>query len=141
MKIPVVLSLRGEQTYPGQEPDAIELVTDGTLEQTHNGWEISYEESALTGLEGVRTTFLVEPERVTLTRTGKLQSQMVFQQGVPHDSLYQMEFGALMMTVCATDIGWELSSQGGTVDLKYAIAIEHSTAGTVDYHLTLTPKQ
>ena len=136
----VVLSLRGEQTYMGQEPDVIELVTDGTLKQVSSGWELSYEETALTGLEGVQTTFLLEKGCVTLTRTGKLHSQMIFREGVSHDSLYQMEFGALMIRVCASHIGWDLSFDGGTVDLKYAIEIEQNAAGTGDYHLDIQAK-
>ena len=104
MKLPVMLSICGRQTYADQEPDTIELVTEGTMEFRDNGWDICYEESELTGLKGVTTTFRVEPQKVTLTRTGKLHSQMVFQEGVPHDSLYQMEFGAFMITVCATRI-------------------------------------
>ena len=140
MKWDVVLSLTGRQSYMGQEPDVIELVTDGTLEQKESGWEVCYDESALTGMEGVHTAFLLEGNRVTLTRTGKLQSHMVFQEGIPHDSLYQMEFGALMITVCATSISWSLTEQGGTVDLKYRIEIEQSSAGTVDYHLSVKAK-
>lgn len=136
----VVLSLKGQQTYMGQEPDVIELVTDGTLEKMSNGWKLSYEESALTGLEGVQTTFMLEEGCVTLTRTGKLNSQMIFREGVSHESLYQMEFGALMISVCATAISWELSQDGGTVDLKYKIEIEQSAAGYVDYHLEIRSK-
>ena len=136
----MVLSLKGQQTYMGQEPDVIELVTDGTLEKVSNGWKLSYEESALTGLEGVQTTFMLEEGCVTLTRTGKLNSQMIFREGVSHESLYQMEFGALMISVCATAISWELSQDGGTVDLKYKIEIEQSAAGYVDYHLEIRSK-
>ena len=101
MKREVVLSLTGKQTYEGQEPDVIELVTDGTMEFRDGGWDISYEESDLTGLAGVTTTFRVEPGKVILTRTGNLKSQMIFQEGIPHDSLYQMPFGAMLITVCA----------------------------------------
>ena len=72
MRIPVVLSLRGTQRYQDQDPDVIELVTDGVMVRRTNGWDISYEESALTGLEGVTTTFRVEPDKVILTRTGAL---------------------------------------------------------------------
>ena len=141
MIVDVVLSLKGQQTYVGQEPDVIELLTDGKLEKLDGGrWKLSYEESALTGLEGVQTTFLLEEGCVTLTRTGKLESQMVFRQGVTHDSLYQMEFGALMISVCAMAINWELSETGGTVDLKYKIEIEQSAAGFVDYHLDIKAK-
>lgn len=140
MEREVVLSLRGTQTYTGQEPDEIELITDGVLTELESGWEISYAESALTGLEGVNTTFRLEEGCVTLTRTGALESQMVFREGISHESLYQMAFGALLITVCATRISWDLSQNGGTVELKYTIDIENSAAGTVDYHLQIKPK-
>ena len=108
------------------------------MEQIPGGWELSYQESDLTGLDGVLTTFRVEQGKITLPREGKLRSQMVFQEGVRHESLYQMEFGALMMVVCAKKIVHELSQTGGTVDLVYSIEIEHAMAGTVDYHLDVT---
>lgn len=140
MKKNVLLTIRGKQFYEGQDPEVIELVTEGTLEKLGNGWQICYEESDLTGLEGVTTTFLVAPDQITLTRTGRLQSQMVFQIGVLHESLYQMEFGALMITVCATKIVSDISEDGGAVDLTYGIDIEQSAGGVVEYHLDIQAK-
>ena len=141
MKQNVVLSICGKQFYPGQDPGIIELVTDGTLEYRNGGWDICYEESELTGMAGVTTTFRLEPGTVILGRTGKLRSQMIFRQGIPHDSLYQMEFGALMLTVCALLIEASISDQGGTVDLQYSIAIENNDAGLAEYHLEVRPKK
>ena len=140
MKRDVVLSIRGSQKYENQEPETIELVTEGTMEFTDGGWDIRYEESALTGLEGVVTTFRVEPGKIILKRTGKLNSLMVFRQGVPHDSLYQMEFGALMITVEAKFLWFDILPDGGTIDLTYAISIENTEAGTIDYHLDIRAK-
>lgn len=136
----VVLSVRGQQNYAGQEPDVIELVTEGCLEKSNDGWKLYYEESSLTGLEGVCTTFQIEDKTLTLTRTGKLNSQMVFREGVPHDSLYQMEFGALMLTVCATRVEANITADGGVIDLSYNIEIEQNAAGTIDYHLDVRVK-
>lgn len=136
----VVLSIRGSQKYENQEPEVIELVTEGTMEFTDGGWDIRYEESALTGLEGVVTTFRVEPGKIILKRTGKLNSLMVFQQGVPHDSLYQMEFGALMITVEAKFLWFDILPDGGTIDLTYSISIENTEAGIIDYHLDIRAK-
>ena len=141
MKRPVMLSVRGRQTYLDQEPEVIELVTEGTLEQLADGWDIVYEESELTGLSGVMTNFRIQPEKITLTRTGKLSSQMIFQEGIFHDSLYQMEFGALMITVCASRIHYELTEMGGFVDLVYGIEIEQNAMGVIDYHLEISPKE
>lgn len=140
MKRPVVLSLRGTQTYEGQEPDVIELVTEGTMEFRDGGWDICYEESQLTGLEGVTTTFRVEPGVVILERTGNLRSRMVFEKNVPHDSLYQMSFGTMMITVCAQYLFFDIVEDGGVIDLLYSISIENNAAGTVDYHLDIRAK-
>ena len=140
MRRNVVLSIRGRQTYADAEPEVIELVTEGTMAYRAGGWDISYQESELTGLEGVTTTFRVEPEKIILRRTGKLQSEMVFQQGVSHDSLYQMAFGAMMMTVKATFVFFDIVEDGGTIDLSYTIDIENTAAGVIDYHLDIRAK-
>ena len=140
MKQAVVLSIRGSQRYADQEPEVIELVTEGTMELRNGGWDISYQESALTGLEGVTTTFRVEPGKVTLTRTGALNSEMVFEEGVSHDSLYQMAFGTLMLTVKATFVYFDIVPDGGVIDLSYDINIENTEAGVIDYHLDIRAK-
>lgn len=140
MKRPVVLTVRGRQSYAGQEPEIIELVTEGVMELCQDGWEISYEESELTGLEGVTTTFRVEQGRVILTRSGQLNSHMVFQEGTSHDSLYQMPFGTLMLTVKATRVFYDIVPNGGSIDLVYHITIENAEAGVIDYHLDIRPK-
>jgi len=137
VKKKVMLSIRGVQNYMEQDPDVIELTTEGILEKLDNGWQILYQETELTGMAGVTTSFRLEPEKIVLTRTGKLNSQMVFQQGVVHESLYQLEFGALMLCVCANHISWNISEDGGSVDLCYSIEIEQNAAGTINYHLDI----
>ena len=140
MKQAVMLAIRGSQKYADQEPEVIELVTDGWMEFRDGGWDISYEESELTGLAGVTTTFRVEPGRVVLDRKGALNSQMIFEEGVAHDSLYQMAFGTLMLTVKATFVYYDIVPDGGTIDLSYNIDIENSEAGVIDYHLDIQAK-
>ena len=140
MKFPVVLSIEGKQSYMDQDPEVIELVTEGVMEQIDGGWNLSYEESDLTGLQGVTTTFRIRPNEVVLDRTGKLTSQMIFVEGQKHDSLYQMELGALMLSVCATRVSYDLTEAGGTVDLSYRIEIEQTSAGVIDYHLEIRKK-
>ena len=108
MKKEVSLAFEGRQQYQDQEPEIIQLVTDGTMEFRNGGWDISYEESELTGLAGVTTTFRVEPGKVTLTRKGSLNSTMVFQENVVHESLYQMPFGALMLSVKASRVFFDI---------------------------------
>ena len=137
MKHKVLLSITGKQSYRDQEPDVIELMTEGTMEFVDGGWDISYQESDLTGLKGVTTTFRVEPEKVTLTRTGPLRSTMEFRVGQTHDSLYELEFGALMITVTTRYLFFDILPEGGCIDVTYDIEIEKSEGGQVDYHLDI----
>ena len=51
-KLPVMLSIRGEQYFDGVDPDGTELMTEGTMELTEGGMVLQYEETALTGMEG-----------------------------------------------------------------------------------------
>lgn len=132
-----MLSILGKQSYRDQEPDVMELVTEGVMEFRDGGWDISYQESDLTGLQGVTTTFRVVPDMVTLTRTGPLRSNMEFQVGKSHDSLYQLDFGALMITVTTRHLFFDILPNGGCIDLVYDIEIEKSEGGQVDYHLDI----
>ena len=137
MKQKVLLCITGKQSYRDQEPEIIELVTEGIMELVDGGWNISYQESDLTGLQGVITTFRVEPEKVTLTRTGPLRSTMEFRVGQSHDSLYELEFGALMITVTTKHLFFDILPEGGCIDVSYDIEIEKTEGGQVDYHLDI----
>ena len=89
----------------------------------------------MTGQEGVVTTFCVDGDVVTLTRTGRLRSQMRFEVGKPYDSLYDAGFTALLTRVCARHITVLLNERGGILDLEYALEIEHTDCGTLIYHI------
>ena len=138
-KIPVMLSIRGIQKYQSQEPEIIELTTEGTMERQKEVWEIAYEESDLTGLEGVTTAFRVGPRGVILKRTGKLENQMIFMEGKRHESLYRIDIGALMIAVKATKVSSNVTELGGSLDIHYQIEIEDTAMGTVEYHVEIQP--
>ena len=127
--LPVMLSIRGEQYFDDIDPDATELMTEGTMVLTEDGMVLSYEESELTGMEGTTTTFEVNGPRVTLTRTGKVNSQMVFEEGRQHTSLYETPFGELSVDIQTSELKHNLSERGGLMEIKYSIAVEHTTTG------------
>ena len=113
----VILSISGTQRFGEDAPETTELVTEGELERRDGALILSYEESELTGMEGTVTTFRIAPPVITLQRTGAVESKMVFTEGVEDRSLYDMGFGALMITVCADTIRSDMSETGGTLDV------------------------
>ena len=52
-----------------------------------------------------------------------------------------MEFGALMLSVKATHVFFDIVPDGGVIDLSYAIEIENTEAGVIDYHLDIQAKE
>ena len=126
---PIVLSIRGEQYFDDIDPDATELMTEGTMVLTEDGMVLSYEESTLTGMEGTTTTFEVKGPRVTLTRSGKVNSQMIFEEGRQHTSLYETPFGELTVDIQTSFLKHNLTERGGVMEIKYSIAVEHTVTG------------
>ena len=128
-KLPVLLSIRGEQYFDGIDPDETELMTEGTMALTEDGMVLSYEESELTGMEGTTTPFEIKGPRVTLTRSGAVNSQMVFEEGRQHTSLYETPFGELTVDIQTSELKHNLSERGGLMEIKYSIAVEHTVTG------------
>lgn len=126
---PVMISVRGEQYYDGVDPDATELMTEGVLELSPEGLRLSYQETALTGMEGTRTVFEIGPSRVILRRTGSVNSQMVFEEGKQHTSLYETPFGELSVDIQTSRLRHNLTDRGGIMEIKYSIAVEHVVTG------------
>lgn len=129
MEKDVIISIRGTQDYSGTDPDTMELVTEGKLAVQDGALRLSYEESELTGMEGTTTVFQVEPEKVTLLRLGSVQSEMVFEEGRRHMSLYSTPYGNMEIGVRARHLNSTLELTGGRLEIDYDIEINHMLAG------------
>lgn len=125
----VMISIRGEQSFEGAEKDVTEFVTEGTLTPTAYGYLLEYDESALTGLEGTHTAFQIRPSSVALIRTGAFRSQMIFELHKKHYSLYDTPYGTMTIDVATGTLQADLTADGGTLEIRYVIEIEHQVAG------------
>ena len=129
MEKPVIISIKSTQNMDGQE-DTIELVTQGVLRHSEEeGFALVYPESELTGLEGTLTTFEIGPGRVILRRSGSVNSQMVFEEGRQHTSLYETPYGELSVDIQTSRLLHNLTERGGLMEIKYSIAVEHVVTG------------
>lgn len=129
MEKEVIISIQGLQNYTGMDNDNIELVTEGKLEDADGALRLSYEESELTGMAGTTTMFHVEPEKITLLRIGSFSSEMVFEPGKRHMSLYSTPFGSMEIGILARKMHSTLDHSGGKIEIDYDIEINHMLAG------------
>ena len=126
----VIISIKGRQLYAESSPDEVELVTSGTLKRDGaGGYVVSYAETELTGLEGTTTRLHVDGGRVTLLREGNVNSQMVFEEGRRHLSMYETPYGALSIGVNTRRMRSTLGESGGDLEIDYAIEIDNLVAG------------
>lgn len=133
----VLISIRGTQKSEGEEPQVIELTTDGKLSQERDALCISYVETEMTGMEGVVTTFRIEPGKVILSREGSVTSTMTFVEGQKFESLYDMGFGAMLLGVQARKVVSTMKESGGTLYVDYTVEIEHVPVGSNIYEISV----
>ena len=138
MTVPVIITISGTQQFSWDEPETIQLVTQGTYTYEPGVVSFSYVETEMTGMEGVTTTFTIENgERVTLLREGKLRSEMLFVVGEKHEALYDAGFGGLLLGLRTKSMTALFNENGGILDLSYSIEVEHTACGTNSYHIEI----
>lgn len=136
----VLITVCARQNYMGQEPETIELTTEGCLRREGERLMLSYEESELTGLSGTTTEFEICPDHVILRRTGTAHSVMEFRLGQTARSLYDAGAGTLLLTITTTKIVNHLDETGGNLQVAYAIEIEELGMGEIEYDLVVTER-
>lgn len=140
MEVNVIISIKGSQLYEGQDPDVTELVTAGTLRREQEGYTIAYQETELTGLEGTTTKLRIEGPRVTLLRQGSVNSQMIFEVGRKHLSMYETPYGALAVGIETRRLKNTVDEAGGDLEIDYAIEIDNLLAGKSLFQLNVKKK-
>ena len=138
MKKDVIISIRGLQESQGEAADPITLVTSGRYYRKNGLYYISYDETELTGLAGTHTTVKVGTDTVKVIRTGLYASELQFELGKRHMSLYHTEFGDLSIVVSTNHILNTLTDDGGDLDVTYTVEVANTPVGV--NHLTLNIK-
>ena len=135
----MTIVLRSSQRYPQQEPEEMELTVHGKLYFRGGSVFISYEESAMTGMENTRTTLKVEPGRVEIIRTGKNHSRLCFQEGLRHESPYRTPYGLLQLATVTHHLVTHMGQEGGTLEIRYQVELEGQLASENHLQIEVRP--
>ena len=118
---------------PEQSPDLLTMNS-----QEEEGFALVYPESELTGLEGTLTTFRIAPDRITLLREGTINSEMIFEEGQKHFSLYETPFGGLMLGVNTHRAKARIGEGGGSLSIRYALEADSQLIGENAFEIQVT---
>ncbi len=116
------IRMKIKQTADGQT-DRSDLFTKGEYRLHEGAYYIDYDESEATGFEGSHVQLSVKDDVVTMTRTGRAFSSLVFEQGKRHFCHYGTEFGDCMIGITTSYLRHVMADNGGEISVKYSIDV------------------
>ena len=125
------------------EEDEAEFCTEGRLLTTANEVKLLYEESELSGMEGsvASLTFLREvPGVLTLTRSGEVNTALVFEEGRRHICVYHTPFMDFEVCIKSFLVRNHLL-ESGRVDLDYIVEIHGAKAERCRMTISVEPRK
>ncbi|MCQ2551732.1 MAG: DUF1934 domain-containing protein [Clostridia bacterium] len=111
--------------------DVVEFITPGTISSMGDTTYISYEETAISGMEGCKTSLTIAPGKVTMTRKGEALEEtiMEFEKGKRYTGLYSTPYGSIVMELLTNDVK---GSIGGEKENKLSIDYDISLKGLAE---------
>ena len=113
-----------------EEDDVIEIYTEGRLRTTSDSFSLTYEETELTGMKGAKTVVSYNkscPSLVSMTRTGNVNTALIFEPHKRHICSYNTPFMPFELCVRTLSMDNRLESDGEFA-LEYVIEIRGATA-------------
>lgn len=113
-----------KQTADGNT-DSSELFTRGEFREHGGSFFIDYDESEATGYAGSHVQLRIGQldDTVTMTRTGKAFSSLVFENGKRHFCQYGTEYGDCMIGISTVAMRNAMTSGGGELYVRYTIDV------------------
>ena len=122
----VLIDIKGTQGI-GDDVDTIELTTVGQMAIKNGKHYLFYKENDAIGSVDVKTTLKAEGDnRITLSRSGGLESKLVIEKGRRSKCFYSTVQGELVLGIFGEEIINTLNDNGGILSMSYTIDVENS---------------
>lgn len=122
----VVIEIKSTQEVDG-DSDSMELTTVGKMNIIGGKTYLKYDDSAVTGMDGVSCLIKVDPKEnsVVMQRSGVLNSRMYVKKGQRHICHYETGHGTLTMGVFGETVNNELTKNGGSLFMSYTLDVNY----------------
>ena len=118
----VILKIKGTQIVGDNEPDVIEMITEGVMDINDRRILLAYNEGE--DLDGVRTELRVDGEKTAMLKRGtSTAGRIMIQKGKRNLCHYVIPQGEMMVGVFGESIKNTLGETGGELFLSYTIDI------------------
>ncbi len=132
-----IITIKDRHIQDGEELTA-ELTTSGSFELTENGCVVIYKETDEEMTDCVTRLDVTGSQTVTMTRTGKYNTEMIIEKERRHTCFYSTPFGELIMGIYANSVINNIDENGGTLSFSYTIDFNNSPASENELHIKVT---
>ncbi len=122
------------------EEEPIEVIYMGELDHRGERAHVAYEESVLTGMEGVNTEIFIDNEQVEIIRTGNIKSRMIFKEDYKDVFLYHMEVGTMTMALHTEKLDVNKTEGGFEISMRYSLLISGNQKDRNEMQINITRK-
>jgi len=134
-----IIKITDRHFQDGEEYSA-ELTTSGCFEITENGCTVVYHETD-EEMADCTTTLRVEgSSRITMTRSGKYNTEMIIEKERRHTCYYATPYGELIMGIYADRISNLMGENGGSLEFAYDIDINNTPASRNELQIKVAEK-
>lgn len=113
-----VKSIQDEKTE-----ESIEVVTPGDFYNKNEKYYVEYDETEISGMEGTKTIFEIDPSKFTLIRNGTTATKMEFKDKSENFVMYNTPYGMIEMKILTQELFIDVNDNGGDVKIKYDMVL------------------
>ena len=121
-----------------QNEDPIEVVYLGSLMEREKETHIAYDESVLTGMEGVKTVLIINDSHLEIIRTGNIRSKMIFKEKYRDNFVYRMNEGAMSMSLETDELSVGRQENQIDIYIRYRLEIAGDQADRNELRIRIT---
>ena len=139
-----IIRVESSQWADGQQYDPIRLMTHGQLSYVKKDdvWNISYDESEATGMEGTQTRVSLFPNgRVVLSRTGSVEMELEFVKGDQRVEAKSTPYGPVRFSVLTHEVKGKMNEEGGAIELGYSLGFDNRHTISTKLQLQVTAQE
>ena len=126
--IPVKITIHSEGSDKEQKP--ITLIAFGQLQERGGATYVRYEESAVTGMEGTKTTLKWTEDSLVVIRHGRYEHRQQYERGRNSQFQYKTPYFSVPMTVFTRHLAILKEDKQWHVQLWYDIEMDNQDCGT-----------
>ena len=135
-----IIKITDRHVQDGEEYEA-ELTTAGEFEVTESGCKVVYSETDEELDKCVTTLDVDGATKISMTRAGKYNTEMVIEKDRRHTCFYRTPYGEFIMGIFAKKISNEMTGNGGILNFSYTIDFNNTPASENELTVVVTPKE